>query len=1047
MNIIRIASLGLLFILSLTKVTAQSSITGKVLDEGGVPLSFANILIKGTANGTTTDFDGLFTIKDVNNDDSIVVSMIGFKTKEITVGTNREFTIVLQENAEALDEIVVTGVAVGTSVRKLTFALSKVNKEQLKEAPAGDLGNSLRGKVAGVRIVQANGDPNTAASIRLRGSTSLMGSQDPLIIIDGIITGRETSLRDINMEDVESIEVIKGAAASSLYGSLSGNGVIQIITKRGKNTDGKPTIVLRNETGFSQITNKYPLANTHRFKLKDANVASWNLNDLNDPGRWELSSGGNRVYDEDGLLDNPFPRVLDHQSKINTAQPFNSLYTSISSGTSNFKYHLSFQNTKNGGAVTGVKPSVRNNGRLNIDYTPDEKLSLKTSFAYTDTKGHYAPSSTRMNGLYLEPWIDIDERDNAGNIVPTPQGSQHLRRYRDNPLYEVKILENYFNRQRLMFSPNLTYRLTDSFTVGASYSHDESRTDTYDYKPKEYNDPDPNNDDDGNYSIENDISKTGIIQLSASYAKKIGDFNTRVTGKFLRENRTFSTSYAYGSKLAFGGVKNLSLTESTTRIIRSAQEERKVSNYFLDFNLDYKDKIIFNGLIRRDGSSLFGKENRWGTFGRTSLAYILTEDITIPHVDNLKLRFSWGVSGQRPGFSDQYETYSIDRRSGVLSRTQAGNVKLISSKVSEWEAGLNARLFNRLNLEINYAKAKVESDFINTPQAVVTGAPLKIQNIANISTSSFEIQLGADLIKTKDINWNVNVSWDKITQEITSIGGIPPFGRSRRIFRAEPGKPYGQMYGYKIATNSNQLTTNTDGYVINGLGSPNADVRGTIKPTDFETNEQGYLIIKGTKGTKNEQVIYLSDENGDDKKVALGDTNPDWNLGLSSSFSYKNFNLYFVIDHQHGGDIYNSTKQSMYREERHADQEKFARQGKHILYSNNASNLDRGFADTSHFVEDGTFTKVRELALGYTLNESVLGEKFSKYIKEVKFSLIGRNLLTITDYTGFDPEVAHASEPRGGQLRSSTPNPTNDKLDRRAYPQFRTFTAMVQFTF
>lgn len=1046
MNTINRLLFGLLLALCFTKVTAQTAISGKVLDENNEPLAFANILIKGSDQGTTTDFNGQFTLSNVSNEDVLEVSMIGFKTQEMVVGTTTNFEIKLIQDTEALDEVVVTGVAVGTPVKKLGFALSKVNKEELSEVPAGDLGNSLRGKIAGVRIVQSNGDPNTAASIRLRGSNSLLGSQDPLIIIDGVITGGETNLRDINMEDVESIEVIKGAAASSLYGSLSGNGVIQIITKRGKNSEGKPTIVLRNETGFSQIASRYPLAKTHRFKLRDANEFPWNLNDLNEQGRWELSDGGARVFDEDGLLDNPFPRVLNHQKEINTAQPFNSIYASLSSGNENFKYHLSFQNTKNGGVIQGVDPTIRNNGRLNIDYIPDDKLMVKTSVFYANTTGYTAPYSTRVNGLYLEPWIDITERDINGNIIPTPQGAQYLRSYLDNPLYDVTILENYFDRQRLMFSPEITYNITDNLRMGASYSHDESRSETYNYTPKEYEDPDPNQEDDGNYSIENDISKTGILQLYTSYNKQIGDFNTRFTAKFLRENRNISSFYAYGSQLLVGGVRTLNITDAESRTTRSFQTEEKVSNYFFDVNVDYKDKIIFNGLIRRDGSSLFGENNRWQTFGRASFAYRLSEDFEIPKVDDLKLRFSWGVSGQRPSFSAQYETYEINR-SGNLEPDLLGNQDLLPSKVTEWEAGINARLFDRINFEANYAKTEVKNDFIRVPLPRVSGFTEQWQNIGGVASTALEFQLGADVIRSKNFSWTANLSWSKITQEITDLGGLPPFSRSRSLFRVQEGKPYGLMYGYKIATSVNQLTLDDNGFVLNGLGSPNADVRGTLRPDDFEINEQGYVVIKGSQGTENEQVIFISDENGDDKQVDLGDTNPDWNLGLTSNFGYKNFNLYFVLDHQQGGDIYNSTKQSMYRAERHGDQEKFARQGKHIVYSNNASNLDRGFANTSHFVEDGTFTKLREVALGYTLNSDVLGKNVAKYLKEIKFSLIGRNLLTITNYSGFDPEVAYIRGTRGGSPTTNVPNPTNDRLDRRAYPQFRTFTAMIQLTF
>ncbi|WP_103867433.1 SusC/RagA family TonB-linked outer membrane protein [Aquimarina sp. I32.4] len=1046
MNTISKLTLGLLLLLSLTKLTAQINISGKVTDINNEPLPFANVLIKGKLKGATTDNNGNFTLNNVKKKDILKVSMLGFKNFTVPISKTVFFKIVLREDSQILEEVVVTGVAVGTPVKKLPFALSKVNNRELKEVPGRDLGNSLRGKVAGITIVQPNGDPNAVSSIRLRGSNSLLRSQEPLIIIDGIITGSDMNLKDINMEDVESVEIIKGAAGSSMYGSLSGNGVIQIITKRGKNSGGKPTIVVRNETGFSQIAKAYPLANTHRYKLRDANDFPWNLNDLNEQGRWHLSNGGIRDYDEDGLLDNPFPRILDHQKKIYTTQPYSSLYTSISSGNENFKYHASFQNTKNGGAIQGVKPSVRNNARLNIDYLPNDKIAIKTSVSYAKTKGHNAPFSTRETALFLEPWVDITERDLNGDIVPTPKGSYYLRNFLDNPLYEVGILEDYFDRQRLMFSPSITYDINDNLQLGASYSHDESRSETYSYTPKEYKFPDPTLTNVGDYGIVSNISKSDIVQLYASYAKKIGNFNTRFTAKFLRENRNVNSFNAKGFQLLVSGVRNLSYTEGSSRIIGSIQSEEKVSNYFFDFNLDYKDKIIFNGLIRKDGSSLFGKDNRWATFGRLSAAYIVTKDFNIPKVDDLKLRFSWGTSGQRPAFNTQYETYRSTWR-GTLRPDISGNKNLLPSRVSEWEAGINARLFDRVNLEVNYAKTQVKDDFLKVPLPRATGFKEQWQNLGSIASSALEVQLGLDIIKNKNFSWNANLNWSKITQEITDLGGVEPFSRSSRLFRVEEGKPYGLMYGYKVATNVNELTLDNNGFVINSLGNPNINERGTLKPEDFEINEHGYVIIKGTKGSAKEQVILLSDETGEDEKMEIGNTNPDWNLGFTSNFSYKNFNLYFVIDHQQGGDIYNSTKQRLYRAERHGDQEKFAKQGKHILYSGISSNLDRGLSDTSHFVEDGTFTKVRELSLGYTLGKNVLGPKASKIIKELKISLIGRNLFTFTNYSGFDPEVAYGSGLPEGSLTAKVSNPTNDRLDLRSYPQSRTFTAMVQLTF
>ncbi len=1022
-------------------------IHGQIIDKSNNPLPFVTIMIQKTTNGTASDDNGRFSLRGVKSTDIIEVSMIGYKTQALKAGNKKYFKIVLEEDLSMLEEVVVTGVAVGTSVRKLGFALSKVNKEKLKEVPATDLGNALRGKLAGVRIVQPNGDPNSVAGIRLRGSNSILGSQDPLIIVDGIITGGSSNLKDINMEDVESIEVIKGAAASSLYGSLSGNGVIQIITKRGKNTEGKNIVNIRSEVGFSSIGKHYPLAKTHAYQLRDASQYPWDLNDLDKQGRWELNGKNIRIDDPDGLLDNPFPRYIDNQKIVNTPQLNWNNSISIMSGTKQFRYYMSFQYSRIGGAIEGVKPNVRNNGRINVDYTPNSKLRIKSSVYYAATKGFRAPSSTRVNVLRLEPWIDITEKDAKGGYKPRPKGLKYSDVYYDNPLYEVGILENYHKRQRIMLSSDIKYNITYDWQIGGSFSHDESRTESYNFKPMFYVDarPDKDREEKGSYSIGSDIYTTSIGSLFTNYKKKIGALQTSFTLKFLREYRNKRAMFAEGSEFSVDGVKTLNNTERQTRDTKSYEEIYKVSNYFFDANFDYKDKLIFNTMIRRDGSSSFGANNRWNTFGRASLAYILTKDFKIPHINDLKLRASWGTSGQRPQYSAQFETYEINKNGG-LEPGILGNKDLKPSRVTEWELGLNTRFLDVFDLEVNYAKAKVKNDVIKVPLPKVTGFREQWQNIGGLASNVFEIQLGADIIRTGDLRWNIGVSWDKVNQKITDLGGLSPFFRpgGKSLFRVEANKPYGLMYGNKIVENIDDLTTNADGIVINELPQ---GFKGKLTKSDFEINEHGYVIVKGTKGTDKEQIICAVDEHGNKIRTEIGNTNPDWNLGFTSNLSWKNFNLYFVLDYQQGGDIYNYTKQQLYSRRRHGDQEQFAKQGKHIKYSENSSKLYNGLQTISHFVEDGTFIKLRELALSYKIGEDILGK--DSFLREIKLSLIGRNLLTFTNYSGFDPEVAYTGSVRIGTGKPSSRalNTTNDRIDDRVYPQFRTYSLMIQIKF
>ena len=358
----------------------QKTVSGTVSDENGLPLPGATVIRAGTSSGTSTDFDGNYQIK-ASAGDVLEISYVGYATQSITVGASNTYNAnMVLDNT--LDEVIVTGVARGTSTKKLGFSVGKVNKDDLQEVPAADPANALRGKVSGVRIVQASGNPSSAPEIRLRGSTSISGSQSPLLIVDGIIT--DGSIRDIAVEDIESMEVIKGAAAASLYGSLAGNGVIQIITKRGKGQmDMKTT--LRFETGQSSIENDYPLAKTHAYKNDPLGVrlGDWD-NDPNTPMTsnfgFDLTGGAGRVLDSDGKHDNRYlSKTYDNPKNIYTNQLFTTSTVSVEQGLQNFNYFLSFQDQKQKGIIEPLDPFKRNSFRANFGARPTEKLTIDLS--------------------------------------------------------------------------------------------------------------------------------------------------------------------------------------------------------------------------------------------------------------------------------------------------------------------------------------------------------------------------------------------------------------------------------------------------------------------------------------------------------------------------------------------------------------------------------------------------------------------------------------------------------------------------------------------
>jgi len=1005
---------------------SQGSVSGTVTDaRTGEPLPGVSVVLSEIQRGAATDLDGEYFIADVPSGTlTLTVTYIGYTryTQEIQVGNSTVVQdISLEQDILGLEEVVVTGVGSGTQTTKLGFSVAKIDGSNLEEVPATNLGSALQAKIPGVTIVKASGDPSAAASIRLRGSTSINGDQSPLIIIDGVIT--DGNLSDINMQDVESIEVVKGAAGSSLYGSLAGNGVIQIITKRASKSIDRPQVTVRSEYGFSEIADKFPTTDKHPW-VNDATLTA--------DGRFVDTWPGFGTFDGDRVFDNPYPVTYDNTEAIFTGQSYNTNYINIANSSGSFNYFVSFEDLTQNGVVENLDDYTRQSVRLNADYLYKDKFKLAFSGSYVnseypDINEQGQGSNFFYSALSAPPAIDFTERNPDGTFTNNPTGYS-LGSNEQNPLYVAQNLQDDENRERYVVGINASYEVTDWLSLNARQSVDQRYQLNTFSTPVGYQTPTPsqtlNNGFEGRTTID---QTTSITELWAASNFQVDDFNINLIGKYLFEDREFESYGFSGYNYSVSGIRSFGALDASTFSISNTLQEERVENLILDGTFDYQDKIIIGGMIRNDGSSLFGEDERYNIYYRGSLAYRVSEDFEINNVDELKVRASYGTSGNRPPFRAQYETYTAG--STVLLPNILGNSEIKPSTVAELELGVDVAFLGKYNFVANYAVSNVENDYLLAPLSGTSPFAAQFQNVGEIENKTFELGLSGNVINTRDVQAGFNLSFSTTEQTVTDLGGVAPFTRSAGgaidLFRFEEGVPYGAMYGNKFIGSIDDLTV-VDGVVVN--------IAGGFTPGDFSVNSLGHVVLTQDQGTEDERPMFLVNESGDPEVVNIGSTQPDFQLGISGNYNYKNLGLFMVWDWSQGGEVYNYTRQLLYNRNTHQDLEDLTVDGYDPQYLLAIDGLYNGSEAVSWFVEDASFLKLREVSLSYTLTNQTLGA-LGDYLRDVKLSVIGRNLLTFTEYTGYDPEVA---------LRT---NSTNFRLDEFAYPNFRTFSGSVQVRF
>ncbi len=1008
-------------------VQKRFPVSGTVVDDTGQPLPGANVVEKGTTNGIQTDFDGNFTLEVSDENATLQFSYIGYATKEIAVKGNNSLNVILEVDAAGLDEVIVTGVAGATVSKKMPFSVGRITDKNLELVPSSNAASALRGKISGVSMTQRNGSPGTDVDIILRGVTNVFNSNNaPLYIVDGVILAG--SAGDIDALDIANIEVVKGAAASSLYGSRAANGVINITTKRGQHIkEGKPEISIRNEFGVNQLPRTPETNQSHAYKLSGDAENPW----VDLDGNPSSSRVGRALVGTPStvFMDQPYPvPTFNHLKKFFDPGTFSSNYISIAQHMGRVNYRTSFNNTQNSGIMKDAKGYERRNIRLNLDASITDNLTMSVSGYYSKSKTDVIPMHGEFSpfyGLLLQgPEVDLSLRDTDGKYLYL---SDPLLTY-NNPLYDVAYIESTSKRNRAMGSANLNYKATDWLEFTGNISYDRIGNNSERYVPIWYQHA-RDNDLNGGLSLSESYSEAINSSIMATFRKDFGDLSTTTQIRALQEHTEYAGSNLRGEAFQVSGVRTINATDFDRRTGSSSFSEIKSLGYFLITNLDYKDKYIFDAVVRRDGSSLFGADERWHTYYRASGAYRISEEkwFDINGVDDFKLRLSRGTAGGRPGFSAQYETWSVS--GSTVTKSTLGNRNLKPELATEIEAGFDAFFNNKFRVSFTYANSEVEDQILQLPLISPYGFNSQWVNGGTVKSITFEASLDYFAIREKDVNLSFNVLFDRTRSEITEFNR-PDMLRDG-LFYLRKGEEISTMYAPKWIETYDELET-TYGGDYSAYFDRNDE--GVLVPvgqgSDWRSGQWGTSVVAndGTElGAWGIPNIYVPEDG--DIMVSQGKAMPDFNMALSTTFQYKGFTAYALFDGQFGGQIYNSTRQRRVRENLDVINDQAGKpdnEKKPIAYYQKLiSNLH------AQWIEDATYVKLREVSLGYSFEKEALRPLFGNSLSSINLSLIGRNLITWSDYSGVDPEV--------GELVY--------RRDHYQYPNFRQISANLEIKF
>lgn len=1003
------------------KEQTQSPVQGTVTDENGQPLPGASIAEKGTTNGTQSDFDGNYSLTVADENAVLIISYIGFETKEIEVNGQSTIDVSLGEDVSGLDEVILIGYG---TVKKsdLTGSVAQVKSEDLVQIPTSGLNQAIQGRMAGVQVTQGSSAPGGGVSVSIRGINSINGNNAPLYVIDGFPlldaggtgtpgggaarTSSFNPLSSINVNDIESIEVLKDASATAIYGSRGANGVVLVTTKQGKS--GVSSITYDGYYGVQQVSKKYDLLNAREYaeltnerRISDGDPILFGGDDPAFPAPPQLGEG------------------TDWQDQIFRTAAVQNHQLSLSGGNEKMSHFISFGYFDQEGVVqnTGLK---RASLRANVTGKHQKWLNYGLNMNYSHTQNqlaqvegagfgenssiiaaalgmspHYSPYPD-SEGLYQ--WMEIENTallDNPMSLIYNNEDDVVKNYFFGNAFLDFRILEGF------------NFRVDVGATVSNSdrdifYPSNSRFGSTYD----------------GMAQKSFTSSNSWLNENTLSYIKtfnEIHDFS--IVAGFSFQGRNFNSLRTAQSIQFPQDIIRYDLSNAVDFLgtNRSDKFGTTLASYYGRLNYGLDDKYLFSLTARRDGSSTFGANNKWALFPALAVAWRAINEGFIRDLNifsDLKFRQSYGTSGNSggafqtlPRLAQSFYVLGDDNTVTGFSSGNIPNQDLRWELTTTFNYGMDVGFFkDRLRFTADYYIKETTDLLLDIPISTSSGFGSIRRNLGKLENKGFEFAVDA-IPFDKGFKWRLNANISFNSNEVLDLGeGVDdfffPIGPHPNLngTLVRVGEPLGQWVEYEW----------------DGIFSTPAELAsGPIENVNTGVGDARYVDQNG------DGIINSLD------RVIIGNPEPDFYYGFSNNFSYKNLELNVFIQGVQGGDILNMTNEALIKSTPFTNQltsviDRWTPTNTNAEIPRNASGRN-GVLVSSNNIEDGTFVRLKNVTLAYNL-------KNIKFMKSARIHISGTNLLTITDYTGFDPEVSASL----GRLSRN--------IDNFSYPNFRTFT-------